>query len=210
MRMKTGTRTEWLEQRRELLKAEKAHRRAADELAKRRRSLPWVQVETDYRFTGPNGEVSLAEIFANRSQLVVYHFMYGADWEKPCPSCSFWADHFDGARQHLEHRDVRLVAVSQAPHEVLQRWAEKARWRFPWYSSAGCDFNRDFHVTLDADDEGRSYNFKPSTAKGEMPGVSTFIKTTDGILSHLLGLRPRARATELNLRHFGPRSERPR
>ena len=109
------SRSEWLEQRLALRELEKKHKRESDALAKKRRELPWVKIEQDYRFTGPEGEVGLADLFGAQSQLVIYHFMYGADWEKPCPSCSFWADHFSGAHRHLVHRDVRFACVSIAP-----------------------------------------------------------------------------------------------
>ena len=176
-----ATREEWLEARRELLAAEKELKRASDALAAKRRELPWVPVTTDYRFEGSDGDVGLAELFGDNSQLVVYHFMYGADWEKPCPSCSFWADHFDGVREHLENRDVRLVAVSKAPRSRLADWAVKARWYFPWYSSANSTFNEDYGVTLDGNGE---YNYRKSGSTGEMPGMSVFIKDNDGQIFH--------------------------
>lgn len=192
--MTVVSRKEWLEQRMALLELEKKHKREADALAAKRRALPWVKIDTDYRFTGPEGEVPLAGLFGEQSQLVVYHFMYGADWEKPCPSCSFWADHFDNAHRHLRHRDVRLVCVSIAPRPKLEAWAKKAGWSFPWYSSAGSSFNEDFHVTLDPENASRTFNFRPSKAKGEMPGVSTFIKTDEGIFhaysAYARGLEP--------------------
>ena len=130
------SRDEWLEQRKALLELEKKHKRESDALARKRRELPWVKIDADYRFTGPEGEVGLRELFGDASQLVVYHFMYGTDWEKPCPSCSFWADHFNNPHRHLLRRDVRLVCVSIAPYPKLSAWAKKAGWTFPWYSSA--------------------------------------------------------------------------
>ena len=178
--MQIASRDEWLKARKELLEAEKAHMKASDALAAKRRELPWVEVTEAYRFEGSAGEVDLNDLFGDSSQLVVYHFMYGADWEKPCPSCSFWADHFDGVREHLENRDVRLVAVSKAPRERLADWAVKARWYFPWFSSAGGTFNEDYGVTLDGTG---SYNFRESSSTGEMPGLSVFVKR-DGKIFH--------------------------
>lgn len=188
------SREEWLEKRKALLELEKKHKRESDALAKKRRELPWVKVDADYTFTGSEGELSFAQLFGDQSQLVVYHFMYGAGWDKPCPSCSFWADHYNNAHRHLVHRDVRLICVSAAPHETLSAWADKAGWTFPWYSSAGSSFNADFNVTLDPEDADRTYNFQPTEAKGEMPGVSAFIKTDDGIFhtysAYARGLEP--------------------
>ena len=180
---RTVDRKEWLEERKALLELEKEHKRASDALAAKRRELPWVEVTADYRFVGATGEVSLSDLFGERRQLVVYHFMFGADWDNPCKSCSFWADHFASAIRHLGKRDVRLIAVSIAPRDKLVGAADREGWTFPWYSSAGSSFNTDFGVTF-SKDPGASYNYKPAPdTKGEMPGVSCFIKQ-DGKVFH--------------------------
>lgn len=196
MAHRVTSREDWLTQRRALLELEKDHKRKSDELAKRRRELPWVELSEDYRFVGPEGEVGLAALFGGHSQLVVYHLMFGPDWSKPCPSCSFWADHFDGSREHLARRDVRLVAVSRAPREMLVAAAARAQWTFPWYSSEGTSFNHDFHVTFEkGSDPEASYNFRAAPdADGEMPGVSAFAKDGDRIFhtysAYARGLEP--------------------
>jgi predicted dithiol-disulfide oxidoreductase (DUF899 family) len=159
-------REEWAKERAELLEKEKAHTRAGDELAKARRELPWVEIE-DYELTAEDGRVRLSELFGDKSQLVVYHFMFGADWDKPCPSCSFWADHFDGTRAHLARRDTAFVVISRAPIDKLAAWKPRARWRFPWISSAGTSFNDDFHATSS---DGR-----------EQPVMSVFTKNDAGV-----------------------------
>jgi len=142
----TGTREEWLSARLELLKAEKELTRRGDELARRRQELPWVRIDKEYRFDTDEGSASLADLFRGRSQLLVYHFMFGPDYTAGCPSCSAIADGFNGFVTHLANHDVMLCAVSRAPLAKLQAYKRRMGWRFPWASSLGGDFNLDFNV----------------------------------------------------------------
>src|SRR5579864_3957320 len=143
---KTGTREEWLAARLELLKAEKEHTRKADELARRRQALPWVRIDKAYGFDTDEGNASLRDLFRGRSQLLVYHFMFGPDFKAGCPSCSAIADGFNGFQVHLAHHDVMLWAVSRAPLAKLQQFKKRMGWSFPWASSFASDFNNDFSV----------------------------------------------------------------
>src|SRR5205807_9186305 len=142
----TGTRKEWLAARLELLKAEKDLTRRSDELAQRRQELPWVPIDKEYRFDTGEGSASLADLFRGRSQLLVYHFMFGPDYKAGCPSCSAIADGFNGFAVHLANHDVMLCAVSRAPLAKLQAYKRRMGWTFPWASSLGSDFNYDFQV----------------------------------------------------------------
>ena len=183
---KVGTRDEWLTARRALLAKEKALTRLRDEVAAERRALPWVPVAKDYRFAGPAGPARLADLFAGRSQLVLYHFMLGPDWTEPCKSCSFWAEHFDAIRVHAGERDVELAAASRAPLPKIESIRARFGWRFPWVSSLGSDFNADFGVTFTPEQEGKPlYNFGERPAmKGEMPGLSVFARDAAGQVFH--------------------------
>ncbi|MBC8747581.1 MULTISPECIES: DUF899 domain-containing protein [Paraburkholderia] len=143
-----GTREQWLAARRALLDAEKAHTRHGDELARQRQALPWVKIDKAYRFDTDEGSASLADLFKGRSQLLVYHFMFGPDYKAGCPSCSSIADGFAGFAVHLAHHDVMLTAVSRAPLDKLQAYKQRMGWTFPWASSAGGDFNFDFNVAF--------------------------------------------------------------
>ncbi|MBB5457894.1 DUF899 domain-containing protein [Paraburkholderia sp. Cpub6] len=143
-----GTREQWLAARRALLDAEKAHTRQGDELARQRQALPWVRVDKAYRFDTDQGSASLADLFKGRSQLLVYHFMFGPDYKAGCPSCSSIADGFAGFAVHLAHHDVMLTAVSRAPLDKLQTYKQRMGWTFPWASSASGDFNFDFNVSF--------------------------------------------------------------
>lgn len=145
---KTGTREEWLAARVELLKAEKAHTRQGDALAQQRQALPWVRVDKEYLFETEQGAASLEDLFKGRSQLIVYHFMYGPDYVAGCPSCSSIADGFNGIVVHLENHDVAFSAVSRAPLAKLQAFKRRMGWSFPWASSLGGDFNFDFNVSF--------------------------------------------------------------
>ena len=159
----TGTREEWLAARIKLLEAEKELTRRSDELARRRQELPWVRVDKEYRFDTDEGSASLAGLFRGRSQLLVYHFMFGPDYTAGCPSCSAIADGFDGVVVHLANHDVTLCAVSRAPLAKLQAYKRRMGWMFPWASSLGSDFNFDFNVSLTAEQqrEGRvEYNYR--------------------------------------------------
>ena len=182
------THEEWVEARRGLLKKEKEFTRLRDELSAERRSLPWEKVEKDYAFEGPAGRETLADLFDGRSQLIVYHFMYGPGWEVGCKSCSYLADHFEPAIVHLNARDVSFVAVSRAPLEDFREFRERMGWSFKWLSSHGSDFNWDFHVSFTQEelDSGKAYyNY---AAEGfdctEGPGASVFYRDADGKIFH--------------------------
>ena len=179
---------EWVEARKALLEKEKAFQRRRDELAAELRDLPWVAVEEDYVFTGPDGPVKLSDLFAGRSQLIVQHFMFEPDWSEGCPSCSFWADGWDPLVVHLNHRDVSMAAVSIAPIEKLQAYAERMGWSFTWVSSAGTSFNRDFQVSATPEEveQGETtYNYRRTRPYGlEAPGMSVFFKDEDGRVFH--------------------------
>jgi predicted dithiol-disulfide oxidoreductase (DUF899 family) len=176
---KIGTREQWLKERLELLKAEKELTRRSDELARRRQDLPWVRVDKEYRFETDEGSASLADLFRGRSQLLIYHFMFGPDFTAGCPACSAIADGFNGFVVHLANHDVMLWAVSRAPFEKLQAYERRMGWSFPWASSFGSDFNHDFGVEY-TEAEQRSgvpeYNFGttkwPPLPEGEELSVS--------------------------------------
>jgi predicted dithiol-disulfide oxidoreductase (DUF899 family) len=160
---RTGTREEWLAARRALLKDEKELTRRSDELALRRQELPWVRIDKDYRFETEEGNVSLADLFRGRSQLLIYHFMFGPDYKAGCPSCSAIADGFNGFAIHLANHDVTLSAVSQAPLAKLQAFKGRMGWTFPWASSLGGDFNFDFNVSITEEQQREGsveYNYK--------------------------------------------------
>jgi len=158
-----GTREEWLAARLELLEAEKELTRRSDELARRRRALPWVRVDKEYRFGTDAGDASLAELFRGRSQLLVYHFMFGPDYSAGCPSCSSIADGFNGIVAHLENHDVAFTAVSRAPLAKLQAYKRRMGWTFSWASASDCDFNDDFSVSISEAQQragGVEYNYR--------------------------------------------------
>jgi predicted dithiol-disulfide oxidoreductase (DUF899 family) len=186
-----GTHEEWLAARRELLAAEKEHSRRGDELARRRRDLPWVPVEREYTFETADGTKTLAELFDGRSQLLVYHFMFGfgyrVDEQNPgCTGCSFVADHFDGVRPHLNGHDVTLVSESIAPLEQLQAYAKRMSWTFPWVSSLGSDFKYDFGAAFTEDEQqnGAEFNFRHEDhVAPQREGLSAFI-LHDGVIHH--------------------------
>jgi len=210
----TATRDEWLAERLELLKAEKELTRASDELARRRQALPWVRVYKDYRFETDEGDASLAELFRSRTQLLVYHFMFGEDYSAGCPSCSAIADGFNGFWKHLAHHDAMLWAISRAPLVKLDAYKRRMGWTFPWASSGGTDFNLDFQVGLTEEqqfEKGYDYNFaaqppRPeivsrmspeapashsamcgvdlATYLRELPGMSSFVLDEDGTVYH--------------------------
>ena len=162
---KTETREEWLAARLELLEAEKALTRRSDEVARQRQELPWVRIDKDYRFETDEGSASLADLFRGRSQLLVYHFMFGPDYGAGCPACSAIADGFNGFAAHLAHHDVMLWAVSRAPLAKIQAYRRRMGWGFPWASSFGSDFNGDFDVFLTGEQERAGvfeYNFRES------------------------------------------------
>jgi predicted dithiol-disulfide oxidoreductase (DUF899 family) len=195
----TGTAGEHLAARLELLEAEKELTRRSDELARQRRSLPWVPIEKEYVFDTEDGEQTLSELFAGRSQLLVYHFMFGPGWAEGCPLCSFSADNFNGAVVHLAHRDVTMLCASRGPLERLQTYRRRMGWTFPWVSSGRSDFNYDFGVSVPGVDAGPSqpemgrptpeqtkgltYNFTGPPFAAEMPGLSAFA-LDEGVVYH--------------------------
>src|SRR5713101_1557273 len=184
---KTGTREEWLATRLELLEAEKALTRRSDELAKRRQELPWVRIDKEYRFETDEGTASLADLFRGRSQLLIYHFMFGPDYTAGCPSCSAIADGFNGSAVHLANHDVTLCAVSRAPLAKLQAYKQRMGWSFPWASSFESDFNYDFQASVTKDDwdaGAAEYNFgqmdlRPATGE-ERAGRDQFASSIVG------------------------------
>lgn len=182
------SRAEWLEARRTLLAAEKALTRERDRLSEARRALPWVKVETPYVFDTAKGEASLADLFDGRSQLIVYHFMFGPDWNEGCKSCSFWMDNFSGIDVHLAQRDVSFVTVSRAPLAKLEAFKRRMGWNFRWVSSLGSDFNFDFHVSFtDAEKAAGqvAYNYgERMFFSSEGPGMSVFRRGEDGAVYH--------------------------
>jgi predicted dithiol-disulfide oxidoreductase (DUF899 family) len=207
----TGTREQWLKARIELLEAEKELTRRSDELARRRQELPWVRVDKEYRLETEEGSASLADLFRGRSQLLVYHFMFGPDYAAGCPSCSSIADGFNGFAVHLENHDVMLWAVSRAPLAKLQAYKKRMGWTFPWASSHGTDLNFDFNISITQEQQragGVEYNYRrgghpivaaqfpeivkqsaatcgtdAATYVRDRPGMSTFV-LEDGVVYH--------------------------
>jgi predicted dithiol-disulfide oxidoreductase (DUF899 family) len=187
MRDQVVSREEWLKARLELLASEKEFTRQRDALTRRRMAMPWERVEKSYQFAGPKGALSLADLFDGRSQLIVYHFMFGPDWEEGCKSCSFWADNFDGIPIHLNHRDVTLTAVSRAPSAKIEAYKKRMGWSFPWVSSYGSDFNYDFHVSFTEEQLAAGkvdYNYGLVEGYEELPGLSVFYKNEGGEVFH--------------------------
>jgi predicted dithiol-disulfide oxidoreductase (DUF899 family) len=178
-----ASRDEWLAARKELLDDEKELTRRRDALSARRRELPMVEVTEDYVFTGPDGPVGLVDLFEGRDQLIVSHFMFEPEWEDGCPSCTAGAvEMADGLIEHLHVRDTTLAYVSRAPLEKIERYKAKMGWTFPWYSSAGTSFNRDFWVTVDPDDPDPMFNFRRGDVEpGEYPGLSCFLRVEDRV-----------------------------
>lgn len=203
---KTGSREEWLAARLDLLNAEKEYSRQGDNLARRRQELPWVRVDKDYRFDTNEGSASLKDLFRGRTQLLVYHFMYGPDYKAGCPSCSAIADGFNGITTHLAHHDVMFWAVSRAPLAKLQAYKQRMGWSFPWASSAGSDFNFDFSASFTEEQQrdGAFYNFRRddpvmevgrgamtnpvSTGNAAMTGtdLSTYLREREGMSAFAL------------------------
>jgi predicted dithiol-disulfide oxidoreductase (DUF899 family) len=210
------SREDWTAARRKLLDDEKAFTKARDKLSAARRALAWEKVETNYVFDSENGPVGLSGLFAGRSQLLVYHFMFGPDWEAGCKSCSFWADNFERIVVHLNHRDVSLVLISRAPLERLMAYKKRMGWTFEWVSSLGNSFNHDFAVSFSEEELAKgekNYNFGTQQAYGEeSPGISVFAKDGNTIYRtystfsrgldmlngayHLLDLMPKGRDEE--------------
>jgi predicted dithiol-disulfide oxidoreductase (DUF899 family) len=182
------TREKWLEARLDLLAAEKDLTRRSDEVARLRRQLPWVRVEKNYVFEGPDGRETLVDLFDGRSQLIVQQFMLAPGWEQGCKSCSFMADHTDGMTVHLAHRDATMAAISRAPIGEIERFRRRMGWQFRWVSSYGTDFNYDFGVSFTPEERAKgkiNYNFGDRRLVGEeWPGVSVFAKDDAGNVFH--------------------------
>jgi len=192
---KVVSRDEWLAARKALLSQEKEFTKARDEVSRRRRDLPWVKVDKNYVFDTPKGKRSLADLFEGRSQLIVYHFMFGPDWNEGCKSCSFVSDHLDAARVHIVNHDVMFVAVSRAPLDKLDAFKKRMGWGFDWVSSYGTDFNHDYHVTFTGDEVAKGNAYYNYAALGyragqqvlptqEAHGLSVFAKDGAGNVYH--------------------------
>lgn len=175
------SREEWLAARKQHLAHEKAFTKERDRLSAERRALPWVKIDKDYRFQGPNGELKLADLFGDNSQLIIYHFMFAKGWDAGCTGCSFLSDHIDGANLHLVHHDVAVVAVSHAPFAEFQAFKRRMGWKFDWVSSDGSDFNYDFGVSARAEDIAAgtaTYNYEKTPGpKKNSPASACFIAT---------------------------------
>jgi predicted dithiol-disulfide oxidoreductase (DUF899 family) len=186
--LQTVSHAEWIEARKKLLAREKEFTRLRDELSRQRRELPWERVEKNYVFEGPRGKETFADLFDHRSQLIVYHFMFGPGWSEGCPSCSYLADHFDGMTIHLAHRDVTFAVVSRAPYAQIAAYKKRMGWRFHWVSSFGTDFNYDYHVsqTEKGKTSGKAeYNYTAMEfPSDERPGASVFYKDGNGEIYH--------------------------
>ena len=177
----------WIAARRELLVKEKELTRRRDELSRQRRDLPWARIDKPYIFDTPDGSRTLEQLFDGRRQLIVYHFMFGPDWQEGCPICSFWADNYDGLGVHLAHRNTTLIAVSRAPLDQLLAYRERMGWSFPWVSAVHTDFNFDFNVsfTPQQQENGGIENYAPVEHPGEeSPGLSVFTRGDDGAIYH--------------------------
>jgi predicted dithiol-disulfide oxidoreductase (DUF899 family) len=179
---------QWLDARKALLAQEKKFTQERDELSRQRRDMPWVEVAKPYQFESADGKKSLADLFAGKSQLIVYHFMFHPDWTAGCKSCSFWADNYNGAVSHLAARDTALVAISRAPLQKLEAFKRRMGWSFPWVSSEGDDFNHDFGVTFTQDEissKAKLYNYGTRAFNGEdAPGISVFARNGAGRIFH--------------------------
>jgi len=198
---------EWTAARKAYLVEEKAFSRARDALARKRRELPWERVEKRYVFDGPNGKETLADLFAGKSQLIVYHFMLGPGWEAGCPSCSYLADHFDGAVVHLAQRDVSFVVISRAPLAEIEKFKKRMGWRFKWVSSFGGDFNHDYQVSVSPDEKASGkvlYNYEiiEKFPSDERPGASVFYKNEAGEVFHTYSTYGRGLDVLVGTYHF--------
>ncbi|MDN3019156.1 thioredoxin family protein [Paenibacillus sp. BSR1-1] len=222
MEHKVLPKNEWLEARKELLLKEKEFTKMRDELTQLRRDLPWEVVSKSYTFDGPNGKMSLADLFAGRSQLIVYHFMFDPGWDQGCKHCSFWADHYSGMIPHLNHRDVTFVCLSRAPLEKLEAFKQRMGWTFPWFSSGQTDFNYDFQASFTKEEVEKKQAYYNYTLQNPMStdreGVSVFYKDEEGNIFHtystyargidmvnityqFLDLVPKGRQDDRGLRH---------
>ena len=180
------SRETWLQARKKLLQNEKEFNQTRDALSAARRDLPLVNIDKPYMFDTERGQESLGDLFKGQRQLIVYHFMFGADWEEGCPSCSFWMDNFNGAEPHLAARDTSLVLASTAPLDKLLAYRKRLGWQMDWVSSGGSDFNQDFGVTFPGSEPGPTggYNYRDQVFGEEMPGLSVFERFDDGAIGH--------------------------
>lgn len=201
---KTVSREEWLVARKKLLTREKQLTRERDAVAAERRQLPWVKVEKNYVFDSPSGKKTLADLFDGKSQLIVYHLMFGPEWKEACPSCSFNMDHTDGALAHLAQRDVSFAAVSRAPWPKIEAFKNRLGWKFNWVSSYGSDFNYDYRVTPEQLAKGRvEYNFDLVEFSGtEAPGISVFYKDKAGNIFHTYSAYARGSESTMNAYNY--------
>lgn len=203
---KIVSREQWLAARKELLAKEKKLTRERDAVAAERRKLPWVKVENNYVFDSPNGQKTLADLFDGRSQLVIYHFMFGPDWNEGCPSCSFNMDHTDGALVHLAQRDVSFAAVSRAPLSKIEPFKKRMGWRFTWVSSYGTDFNYDYRASFTKEELAKgkvNYNFDMvEFPSAEAPGTSVFYKDKDGTIFHTYSAYARGTENVVNTYNY--------
>lgn len=185
---KVVSKEKWIDARLQHLAKEKEFTKLRDTLSRERRELPWVQVEKEYIFDGPDGKESLTDLFEGRSQLLVHHFMFGPDWEEGCKSCSFWADNYNGIVVHLRHRDVTLIAVSKAKLDKLEAYKKRMGWSFKWVSSHDNSFNRDYHVSFTPEEIEKKemvYNYKTGYFQSEeLAGISIFYKADNGNVYH--------------------------
>jgi predicted dithiol-disulfide oxidoreductase (DUF899 family) len=198
---------EWIAARKAHLAEEKAFTRARDALARKRRDLPWEKVDKNYVFDTTAGKQSLADLFGGKSQLIIYHFMLGPGWEAGCPSCSYLADHFDGAAVHLAQRDVSFVVVSRAPLSEIEAFKRRMGWRFKWVSSFGSDFNPDYQVSFTAQEKAGgkvfyNYEFIESFPSEERPGASVFYKNAAGEIFHTYSTYGRGLDILIGTYHF--------
>jgi predicted dithiol-disulfide oxidoreductase (DUF899 family) len=179
---------EWIEARKVLLKKEKEFTKLRDQLSQQRRDLPWVAVDKEYVFDGPNGKETLSDLFDGRSQLIIYHFMYDPNWDVGCPSCSFWADNFNNITVHLNQRDVTLIAISKAPYSKIAAYKKRMSWDFKWVSSFDIDFNFDYHVSFTQEELAKKkafYNFiSQDPGISEREGISVFYKDPSDKIFH--------------------------
>jgi predicted dithiol-disulfide oxidoreductase (DUF899 family) len=203
---KIVSRDEWLAARKKLLAREKQLTRERDAIAAERRQLPWVSVESKYVFDSPTGKKTLADLFEGRSQLIVYHFMFGPDWEEGCPSCSFNMDHTDGALVHLAQRDASFVAVSRGSLSKIEAFKKRMGWRFTWVSSFGTEFNYDYHASFTPEEVGKgkiNYNFDLSEfPSAEAPGISVFYKDNNGNVFHTYSAYARGTENVVNTYNY--------
>ena len=182
------SKNEWIEARKVLLKKEKEFTKLRDQLSQQRRDLPWVAVDKEYVFDGPNGKETLSDLFDGKSQLIIYHFMYDPNWDVGCPSCSFWADNFNDITVHLNQRDVTLIAISKAPYSKIAAYKKRMGWYFKWVSSFDTDFNFDYTVSFTQEELAKKkafYNFISQDPRiSEREGISVFYKDLSGKIFH--------------------------